>query len=85
MVEYKQLLFMERVLFVYDITKAKAGRAQRIRMSSQQWLLEADVACLGGHILSLMEVARNDDSLILFPSETIVLVRQRFIEGNLGT
>lgn len=80
----KQTLFMERVLFLFEITKAKAGKAQTLRLSLQQWLVEADVACLAGDIMFMMGRATNADHVILFPVETMKLVRQRFIEGTFG-
>ena len=57
--ECKQLLFMERVLFIFDVTKIRAGKAQVIRMNSQQWHQEADIACLAGHVMNLMTSFRT--------------------------
>ncbi|CAK9038707.1 unnamed protein product [Durusdinium trenchii] len=78
----KQKLFMDRVLFVFEITKAKAGKAQVLRLSSQQWMAEADVACLAGDILERMESHRNSDNILLFPPDTLKMVKQRFVEGD---
>ncbi|CAK9053386.1 unnamed protein product [Durusdinium trenchii] len=81
--ECKQLLFMERVLFIFDVTKIRAGKAQVIRMNSQQWHQEADIACIAGHIMNLMTNFRTEeDNLVVFPADTMAMVRKRFIEGD---
>ena len=80
----KQKLFMDRGLFVFEITQAKAGKAQVLRLSSQQWMAEADVACLAGDILERMESHRNSDNILLFPPDTLKMVKQRFVEGTFG-
>ena len=85
MEESKQLLFMERVLFIFDVTKIRAGKAQVIRMNSQQWHQEADIACIAGHIMNLMTNFRTEeDNLVVFPADTMAMVRKRFIEGTLA-
>lgn len=76
--EFKQLLFMERILFLFDVTKVRAGKAQIVRINSQQWHLEADIACLGGHIMTLANF-RNDDSLSLFPPDTMATDRKSVV------
>ena len=37
MTEAKQHIFMQRILFVFDVTKQKAGRAQILRVPAQTW------------------------------------------------
>lgn len=84
MTEGKQQLFLQRVLFSFDLAKRKAGKAQILRMSTTEWQQEADICCLGGYVLEKMRSARTSDNLVLFKKTTTDMVRSRFIEGCLG-
>ncbi|CAK9071139.1 Uncharacterized protein SCF082_LOCUS35251 [Durusdinium trenchii] len=82
MTEGKQQLFLQRVLFSFDLAKRKAGKAQILRMSTTEWQQEADICCLGGYVLEKMRSARTSDNLVLFKKTTTDMVRSRFIEGD---
>ncbi len=85
MSETKQHIFMQRVLFSYDITKKRAGKAQILRIPMAQWEQEADICCLGGEILEKMRTFRDPSNLTVFPIETIAATLTRLIEGSLDT
>ncbi|CAK9002335.1 unnamed protein product [Durusdinium trenchii] len=80
--EGKQHIFMQRVLFIFEVTKQKAGKAQVLRMPVSQWALECDICCMAGYVLEQMQHRKNSDNLIVFPEETIKLVMNRLIEGD---
>eukprot|EP00435_Cladocopium_sp_Y103_P025652 s2929_g6.t1 len=81
----KQLIFLQRILFVHSLTKQKAGRAQVLRVAAQVWDVEADVSCLGGFVLEEMRQHRTPENLLRFPGETLITVMNQFIEGYLDT
>lgn len=80
----KQVLFLERILFLFELKKRKAGRAQILRVSPPEWHTECDICTLGGYVMEAMETARDDNNLLIFKPETIKMVRNRFIEGHPG-
>ena len=84
MTEEKQKIFMDRIMFLFEVTKAKAGKAQVLRLSLQQWLHEAELACLAGHCIMEMSTARNADNLLMFNTEKVNMVRKQIIEGSLA-
>ena len=79
----KQHIFMQRVLFVFQVNKRSAGKAQSLRMSKNDWSLECDVSCLAGHILEEMNRFRDDDNKHVFEPAHIATMMTRFIEGYL--
>lgn len=81
----KQLMFLQRILFLHSLTKQKAGRAQVLRVAAQVWDLEADVSCLAGFVLEEMREHRTPENLLRFPAETLVTVMNQFLEGYLDT
>ena len=80
--EVKQHLFIQRILFIHDLTKRKAGKAQTLKVSPSTWELEADVACLAGHIFNVMQTYRDPENLIVFDASTIPTAMGHFVEGN---
>lgn len=80
----KQHIFLQRVLFIHDLTKRRAGKAQVLRLSTTEWLAEADLCCCGGYVLEAMRTARDPDNLVMFSVDTVKTVMARFIEGSLG-
>ena len=81
--EARQHMFLQRVLFLHQVTKTKAGKAQVLRLPPTQWDMEADVACLAGAVLEKMQSFRDPNNLLTVPAETIQSVMSRFIEGCL--
>lgn len=79
--EASQHIFIQRVLFVFDVNKRSAGRAQSLRMSKSDWSLEADLSCLAGYVLAAMRQFRDVDNKTVFDDQTIGILMTRFIEG----
>ena len=82
MSEVKQHLFVQRILFIHDLTKRKAGKAQTLKVSPSTWELEADIACLAGHIFHHMQTYRDPENLIVFDASTIPTAMNHFVEAN---
>ena len=80
----KQHVFIQRVLFIYEITKKRAGKAQILRLPNSQWEEEADIACVAGSVLEKMTSHRDPQNLQIFPNDVIKSTLTRFIEGWLG-
>ena len=80
----KQELFVKRVMFVFEITKRKAGKAQILRLSSQQWDQECDMASLAGACLEAMKCFRDPSNNLCFSPAATKTVENRYIEGHLG-
>ena len=72
---------MQRVLFIFDITKRSAGKAQSLRLSKADWATECDIACLAAHILEEMQKHRDENNQIVFPQDTVATLMGRFIDG----
>ena len=81
--EGKQHVILQRVLFMHNIAKGKAGKAQSLRISQTVWDLEVDLACLAGHILDAMASYRTPDTLLVFDQAVIKAAMTNFIEGTL--
>lgn len=79
--DFKQFIFIQRILFMFEITKRKAGKAQILRVSHDVWEFECNMCCCAAETLSAMRVARNDDNIILFEDEKIRTVMNNLIEG----
>lgn len=79
----KQHVFMQRILFMHNINKGKAGKAQSLRIPQTVWDLEVDLACLAGHVLDAMSSYRNPENLLVFDEAVIKAAMTNFIEGTL--
>lgn len=84
MTDSSQLVFLQRILFIFKITQATAGKCQVLRVPLAMWLSEVDICCLACYILDEMRKFRNPDNALVFPEETIATVMSRFIEGCHG-
>lgn len=82
--ELKQHLFLQRILFIFEVTKRSAGKAQVLRLSLQQWNSEVDVLCLAGFVIEEMQRFRDPNNLAVFTNETLAIVMSRVIEGLLA-
>ncbi|CAK9078165.1 unnamed protein product, partial [Durusdinium trenchii] len=80
--ELKQHLFLQRILFIFEVTKRSAGKAQVLRLSLQQWNSEVDVLCLAGFVIEEMQRFRDPNNLAVFTNETLAIVMSRVIEGD---
>jgi len=79
----KQHVFLQRILFIFEITRRKAGKAQILRVSQDVWDMEANVCCLAMDVMEAMNSARDDNNLALFEGDTMKAVLNSFIEGYL--
>ncbi|CAL1173949.1 unnamed protein product [Cladocopium goreaui] len=73
---------MQRILFMHNINKGKAGKAQSLRIPQTVWDLEVDLACLAGHVLDAMSSYRNPENLLVFDEAVIKAAMTNFIEGD---
>ena len=79
-----QHVFLQRILFMFDILKRKAGRCQSLKIPLSTWQFEADLACLVCHVLEEMQNHRTPDNQLVFPESTLVCVMKGFIDGTFG-
>lgn len=79
-----QYIFIQRVLFVFHVNKRNAGKAQTLRLSLAQWLLEADLCCLGAWLMEKMRSERDDANGTVFPTTVLDTVMKNFLEGHLA-
>ena len=81
----KQHIFIQRVLFVFELNKRSAGKAQSLRMAKQDWAMECDVSCVCGHVLAQMQQFRDADNKVVFTNDCIATMMNRAIEGYLSS
>ena len=81
----KQHIFIQRVLFLYELNKRSAGKAQSLRMAKQDWSMECDVSCVCGYALAQMQRFRDTDNKVVFTNDCIKTMMNRFIEGYLSS
>ena len=77
----KQHIFIQRVLFVFEVDKRSAGKAQSLRMSKGDWAAECEAACLAGFVVEEMQKFRDPENAVVFEPTTITAAVVRFIEG----
>ena len=77
----KQHIFLQRILFMFQVTSRSAGKAQVLRVGLDRWNQECDLSCLAGYILDEMYRFKDPENLLVFPNETIALLLNRYIEG----
>ncbi|CAK9021656.1 unnamed protein product [Durusdinium trenchii] len=82
MTDAKQHVFLQRVLFIFDVTKRSAGKAQVLRLSAQQWAAECDLCCLGAYVLEQMHDHRDANNLMVFNDGVVKTVMNQLIEGD---
>ena len=78
-----QYIFIQRVLFVFQVNKRNAGKAQTLRLSLGQWLQEADLCCLGVWVMEKMRAERDDANGIVFAATVLDTVMKNFLDGHL--
>jgi len=79
--EFKQFIFIQRILFMFEITKRKAGKAQILRVSQDAWEFECNMCCCAAETLSKMREARDENNLQLFEDAKVKTVMNNVIEG----
>ena len=80
----KQCLFLERVLFGFNIRRKQVKHVNTARLSLESWELLLETSCLGQHALEEMQEARHDDSTPIFEPDMLAKARRRLIEGMLS-
>ena len=80
----KQFIFMQRIMFMFEVTKRKAGKAQVLRVSPDVWDSEADICCLAADVFGHMQTARNEDNMLIFEPSLLASLLNNFIEGCLS-
>ena len=80
----KQVLFMERVLFGFQVRKRQVKHVSTARLSLEQWEMLLETSCLLQQILDDMEAATADDGTKLFQPADLAKARRRAVEGYFG-
>ncbi|CAE7407664.1 unnamed protein product, partial [Symbiodinium necroappetens] len=78
----KQLLFMQRVLFTFNIRKKQVRSLSTARCTAEQWELMLETSCLAHQLLEDMKAAKDDAGAALFREADIAKARQRALEGH---
>ena len=79
-----QHVFLQRILFMFEILKRKAGRCQSLKIPLATWQFEADLTCLVCHVLEEMRNHRTPDNQLVFTDSVLVSVMKGFIDGIFG-
>lgn len=81
----KQQLFMSRVLFLHQLAvkRVSVQTTSAVRLSSQSWESEVEMACLGEWVFAKMEQELDSEGVRVFTPKVIDNCRARFIEGYL--
>lgn len=76
---------MSRVLFLHKlaVNRVSVQTTSAVRLSSQSWESEVEMACVGQWVLAKMEQALDSEGKRVFPQKTIDNCRARYIEGYL--
>ena len=83
MTSAKQYIFISRVLFIYEVAKRKAGKAQILRISPSDWDVEADICCFAADVMESMRVARDENNMQIFATDLLTTLLNNFLEGYL--
>ena len=81
MTSAKQYIFIQRILFIYEVAKRKAGKAQILRISPSDWDSEADMCCFAADVMESMRVARDENNMQIFGNDLLATVVNQFLEG----
>ncbi|CAE7316153.1 unnamed protein product, partial [Symbiodinium sp. CCMP2456] len=73
----KQLLFMERVLFAFNVRKKQVRQLSTARATSEQWELMLESSCLLHQLLEDMKAAKDAAGAALFADADVAKARQR--------
>ncbi|CAE7762057.1 hypothetical protein AK812_SmicGene34282 [Symbiodinium microadriaticum] len=71
----KQLLFMQRVLFTFNIRKKQVRSLSTARCTAEQWELMLETSCLAHQLLEDMKAAKDDAGAALFREADIAKAR----------
>jgi len=79
----KQELFMARILFLHKLAVGRVSvqATSALRLSSEAWETEVELACLGYHCLEAMRNAKDSNGDALFAQDLLDACRGRYLEG----
>ena len=77
----KQVLFMDRILFLHAIAVRRAGKASTVRLSLQEWVVECDRMALACHCVEEMRTMCDDMGNALFAHNVLEKILNRAVEG----
>ena len=80
----KQLVFLHRILYLHDLATRRAGKSAPVRLTLQEWAVEADRMALGTYILKAMSLLEMDDGSKVFDDAILETVKVRLLEGSLN-
>lgn len=84
--ESKQQLFIERALMVHEVAVRRAGKSlSNVRLQLAEWNAEVDRMCCVAYILEEMSRLHDEDGELLFQKDTLESIRNRALEGYLGS
>lgn len=81
MTSAKQYIFISRILFIYEVSKRKAGKAQILRIPPADWDAEADMCCCAADVMESMRVARDENNMQIFGTDLLATLLNQFLEG----
>ena len=80
----KQLLFLQRLLFSFQIRRKQVKHVNTARLSVEAWEMLVETSCLGQYVLEEMQEAHHDDHSPIFEPAMLEKARRRLIEGMLS-
>ncbi|CAE7769661.1 unnamed protein product, partial [Symbiodinium necroappetens] len=78
----KQVLFMKRVLFGFQVRRKQVKHIATARLGVEQWEQLVESSCLLQHVLEEMHAATHDDGTPIFPPASIEKAERRSVEGD---
>ena len=78
----KQMLFMERILFLHERAYKRSSRAVVPRLALTDWCAEADKMCLAAHVIREMCRTLDQHGNRLFDTDVLKKVTKRTLDGQ---
>ena len=78
----KQLLFMQRVLFTFQIRRKQVRHISTARLATEAWEMLLETSCLMFHVLEEMATAKDEAGNFVFSPQAVEKARQRGVEGR---
>ena len=87
MENHKQDLFLNRIFALHALAVSRSSSStQAVRVTSQQWDKEVNLACVAAYVLEAMKEYRDPDknNSTVFSDSCLKMCRTRFVEGILN-
>ena len=84
---HKQNLFLDRMFALHALAVSRSSSTtQAVRVPSQQWEKEVNLACVGAYVLEAMKEYRDPakNNSTVFSDSCLKMCRTRFVEGILN-